>query len=81
MRPQLQILTPQQIDAILADAKRILAEVGIEVRGPALRQRLLDAGLPLDATGQRVLFPPDVVDRALLSAPRSITLYDRAGQP
>jgi trimethylamine---corrinoid protein Co-methyltransferase len=81
MRPQLSILTEQQIEHILAEAKRILAEVGIEVRGPALRQRLLDAGLPLDATGQRVLFPPDVVDQALRSAPRSITLYDRAGQP
>lgn len=81
MCPILQVLTPSRIDAILADAKRILAEVGIEVRGPALRQRLLDAGLPLDAAGQRVLFSPDVVDRALASAPRSITLYDRAGQP
>jgi trimethylamine--corrinoid protein Co-methyltransferase len=81
MRPQLQILTSQQIDAILADAKRILAEVGIEVRGARLRERLLTYGLPLDATGQRVLFSPDVVDRALASAPRSITLYDRAGQP
>ncbi len=46
MRPSLQVLTPQQIDDILADAKRILAETGIEVRGAALRQRLLDAGLP-----------------------------------
>jgi len=81
MRPQLHVLTPSQIDAILADAQRILAEIGIEVRGAALRQRLLDAGLALDATGQRVLFPPDVVDQALASAPRSITLYDRAGRP
>jgi trimethylamine--corrinoid protein Co-methyltransferase len=81
MRPQLQILTPRQIDAILDEARRILAEVGIEVRGALLRQRLLDVGLPLDATGQRVLFSPDVVDEALASAPRSITLYNRAGQP
>ena len=81
MRPTLQVLTPSQIDAILADAKHILAEIGMEVRGAALRRRLLDAGLPLDVLGQRVLFPPDVVDQALRSAPRSFTLYDRAGQP
>lgn len=81
MAPHLQVLTPNQIDAILADAKRILAEIGIEVRGAALRQRLLAAGLLLDATGERVLFPPDAVDQALASVPRSITLYDRAGQP
>lgn len=81
MRPTIQVLTPQQIDQILTDARRILAETGIEVRGHALRQRLLDAGLPLDAAGQRVLFPPDVVARTLASAPRSITLYDREGRP
>ena len=40
MRPRLQVLASQQIDDILADAKRILAEIGIEVRGAALRQRL-----------------------------------------
>lgn len=81
MRPQLQVLTVEQIESILVDVKRILADVGIEVRGAHLRQRLLDAGLPLDATGQRVLFAPEVVDRALASAPRSLTLYDRAGSP
>jgi trimethylamine--corrinoid protein Co-methyltransferase len=81
IHPTFQVLTTDQIDHILAESKRILAEIGIEVRGARLRERLLTHGLPLDATGQRVLFPPDVVDRALASAPRSITLYDRAGQP
>lgn len=81
MRPQLRVLTVEQIERILAEAKRILAEVGIEVRGAQLRQRLLDAGLSLDAAGQRVLFTQDVVDRALASAPRSLTLYDRSGSP
>ena len=81
MRPTIQVLTPNQIEQILTDARRILAETGIEVRGAALRQRLLDAGLPLDASGQRVLFPPDVVARALASAPRAVTLYDREGRP
>jgi trimethylamine---corrinoid protein Co-methyltransferase len=81
MRPTLQILTIQQIDHILSESKRILAKVGIEVRGQRLRERLLDAGLPLDATGQRVLFPQHIVDQAVASAPRSITLCDRGGQP
>ena len=32
-----------------------------------MRQRLLDHGLPLDATGERVLFPRDVVEAAIAS--------------
>src|SRR6188472_2070922 len=44
-------------------------------------QRLLDHGLPTDATGTRVLFPADVVEAAIASAPRSFTLHDRDGKP
>ncbi|HEX7473153.1 MAG TPA: trimethylamine methyltransferase family protein [Candidatus Limnocylindrales bacterium] len=80
MRPTLSILDPDLIARILDEAKRILAEVGMEVRGPALRQRLLDHGLPQDANG-RVLFPRDVVERAIETAPKSFMLYDREGNP
>jgi len=69
---------------ILEEAKRILAEIGIEVRGPKLRQHLLDHGLKTANTvgdGERVLFPPDVVDNAIASAPKAFTLYNRNGEP
>ncbi len=81
MRPRLQVLEPELIASIVDEAKRVLAEVGMEIRGPELRKRLLDAGLPSDATGTRILFPPDVVERAIASAPRSFVLHDRDGQP
>jgi len=80
MRPTIQILEPGQISAILAEAKRLLAEVGMDIRGPKLRQRLIDAGLPTDANG-RVLFPAEVVDRAIETAPKSFTLFNRDGEP
>ncbi len=79
MRPTLQTLDPALIERILDEAKRILAEVGMEVRGPELRRRLLDAGLQADADG-RILFPPDVVDGAIATTPRSFTLYNREGE-
>ena len=63
-------MTPELITRIIDEAKQILAEVGIEVRGPALRERLLAHGLPTDPSGKRICFPPAVVDRALASAPR-----------
>ncbi len=80
MRPRIQTVDDALSEQIIAEAGRILAEIGMEVRGPELKRRLLDAGLPRSADG-RVLFPPDVVERALASAPRSFTLYDRDGNP
>ncbi len=81
MRPKLTVASRELCSEIVAEAMRILAEVGMEVRGPALRARLLAAGLPTDAAGQRVLFPQAIVEQAIASAPTSFTLYDRAGNP
>ena len=81
MRPTLNILSDELIGRILAEAKRIMAEVGMEIRGPKLRQRLLDHGLTTLDGSNRVLFPPEVVDRAVATAPKSFTLYDRDGRP
>jgi trimethylamine---corrinoid protein Co-methyltransferase len=68
------------LDKIIGEAKRILATTGMEVRGTALRQRLLDHGFPMTASG-RILFPADKVDAALASAPATFVLYDRDGNP
>jgi trimethylamine--corrinoid protein Co-methyltransferase len=81
VRPAIRVLDDDLTARIVAEAKRILFETGIEVRGAKLRERLLEAGLPLDPSGERVLFPPDVVDEALRQAPSSFTLYDRDGEP
>ena len=59
----------------------MLAEVGMEIRGPEMRRRLLEAGLPTNAAGDRVLFPRDVVERAIADAPSAFTLYTRDGEP
>jgi trimethylamine--corrinoid protein Co-methyltransferase len=81
MRPTLRLLSDELIERILDEAKRVLADVGMEIRGPELRRRLIEAGLPTNPAGDRVLFPRDVVERAVASAPRSFTLYDRDGAP
>ena len=80
MRPTLNILSPEMISAILVEAKKILAEIGLEIRGAGLRQRLLDHGLKPSPDGQRILFAPAVVESAIASAPKSFTLYDRDGR-
>ena len=65
MRPSLNILTQSQIIEILQQAKRILAEIGINVRGASLKQRLLEHGVNCDVTSGRLLFSPDMVDQAI----------------
>ncbi|MBA2757637.1 MAG: trimethylamine methyltransferase family protein, partial [Chloroflexi bacterium] len=81
MRPSLNILSPELLGQIVDEAKRVLAEVGMEIRGPEMRRRLLAAGLPTNAGGERVFFPRDVVERAIADAPSSFWLYDREGNP
>src|SRR4051812_20666438 len=78
MRPRVSVLEPDLIDRIVDEATRVLGTLGMEIRGPGLRQRLVDAGLPQRQDG-RVLFPRDVVEEALRVAPGSFRLHDRAG--
>ena len=81
MRPSISVADDKLIGKILDEAKRILSEIGVEVRGPQLRRRLLDHGLTMDRESDRILFPPDVVDQAIASTPSSFTLFDRDGSP
>ncbi|GIK72708.1 MAG: trimethylamine methyltransferase MttB [Chloroflexota bacterium] len=80
MRPILSVADPALLDRIIDEARCILATTGMEIRGAAMHRLLLEAGLPAAADG-RILFPDDVVDRALKSAPASFTLFDRDGNP
>ena len=81
MRPTLNILPDDLIKSVLDETRRIMAETGMEIRGKNLRQHLLDHGLKTDKTGERILFPVDVVDSAIASTPKSFTLYNRDGEP
>lgn len=80
MRPSLNILDDELIARILNEAMRIMAETGMEIRGPEMKARLLDHGLKTDGSG-RVLFTQDVVEKAIAAAPKAFTLFDRDGLP
>jgi len=81
MRPTLNVLSDDLIGKILGEAKRIMAETGMEIRGANMYQRMLDHGLKTDETGKRILFSPDVVDKAIADTPKSFTLFNRDGEP
>jgi trimethylamine--corrinoid protein Co-methyltransferase len=81
MRPTLNVISPELCARVIAEAKRIMAETGTDVRGAEMRRRLLERGLKTTADGSRILFPPETVERAIATAPKSFTLYNRDGAP
>lgn len=81
MRPTLNVLDDEQTSSILNEAKRIMAEVGMNIRGAEMKKRLLEHGLKTDDSGERVFFPVDVVEKAIADAPSSFTLFNRDGEP
>jgi len=81
MRPTLNVISPELCARVIAEAKRIMAETGTDVRGAEMRRRLLERGLKTAADGTRILFPPETVERAIATAPKLFTLYNRDGAP
>ena len=81
MRPTLNAISQELTTKILNESKRLLSEIGMEIRGLELRTRLLDYGLKTDSSGKRILFPEHVVEEAIKSAPKSFWLFDRDGMP
>lgn len=74
------LLTPEQIDQIIAAAKKILAEIGTKYLDDQALKYLKGLGLT-PADDGLVMIPGDVIDRALASAPKGVMIYDRDGNP
>lgn len=75
----LNLLSEGQIEEIHSATLQVLQTVGVEVYEDEALQLLKDAGA--DVEGTRVRIPVWLVQQALASAPKSVTLYDRAGEP
>ena len=79
MRPTLSVLEPALVSRIVDEALTVLERVGVLVDDERAVARLAQLGLPVDATSGRMLLPRSAVERALASAPSSLTLHDRDG--
>jgi trimethylamine--corrinoid protein Co-methyltransferase len=71
----LEPLDADQLEAVHAQALRILREVGTEVHDDAMLSRLAQAGQDVDGT--RVRWDPDFLMAQLALAPSSFTLTGR----
>ena len=79
MRPTLSVLEPALIDRVIDEALGVLETTGVMIDDERALKRLAGAGLEADAETGRVRFPRAAVERALSTAPSSVTLHDRDG--
>src|SRR5262245_45600206 len=81
MRPNLTVLERPLIEQIIDEAFVVLERSGLLIEDPHALERLKKVGINADAETNRVIFPREIVQKALKDAPSSITLYNRDGEP
>lgn len=80
MQPKLRFLEIELIDRIVDEARTVLAEIGIEVEDDVANALLADHGASTEGGDGRVRITPDLVDRAVQTAPSSFQLFDVLGK-
>lgn len=78
--PRLRILDPEDIEAIDASTRALLAQSGVDVHSPRARKALEGLGARAAGNGPRVRIPETALDRALAAAPHEIVLGSRDGK-
>jgi trimethylamine--corrinoid protein Co-methyltransferase len=79
MRPRLRFLSDELIDRIIDEAEIVLAEIGVEIQDVAVTGMLVDAGATVGGGDRRLRIPPELVGRALETAPSGFELFDVPG--
>jgi trimethylamine--corrinoid protein Co-methyltransferase len=74
---RLEVLTPAQIETVQEGTLHLLQEVGVHFPSPRALEIFADHGAIVDHETQIVRIPPDLVHKALSTAPRSFVLGGR----
>jgi trimethylamine---corrinoid protein Co-methyltransferase len=80
LRPTLSLLGSEGITRLHGGAVQILAETGLNVHHPDMRQKLADAGARL-GDDVRVYLSEEMVTSAIQSASKNVVIHDRLGKP
>ncbi len=81
MRARMEILETSLIERIVDEALSILETTGVLVEHDDAFDRLVVAGFTGTKDNRRITFPRPIMEEALASAPSSLTLHDRDGNP
>ena len=77
-QPRLRVLNREQAMAIHAAALEILEKTGFKMEHPRALEMLADKGCKI-SDGDWVRMPPHLVEEAMKTAPKQISLYDQKG--
>ena len=75
--PALTCLTPLEVKSIHLATLRILSEIGVSMKDPTGRKFLLEAGAQIK--GERILFPPELVEKCISQCPPTVSVRGRGG--
>jgi trimethylamine---corrinoid protein Co-methyltransferase len=79
VRPRLTLMNEEQIQEAHRNVLKVLGETGVRVDSPEILH-LLEWKLGLKAEDRIIKFPPEIVEEAIKSAPKTIDIYDRRGE-
>ena len=80
VRPQLTVLSSDQIEQTHAYALKILSSVGVRVDSPDARRIFAASDGATLVEEERVLLAPGLVEWAIKSTPPTVDIYDRRGE-
>ena len=80
MRPQIKILDEELKEKVFVEAMEILDEIGIFVENEEAIELLQNEGVSVNLENRRTKISPDMVKKALKTAPSSVPLYNREGE-
>lgn len=80
LKPEIQVMTQEQIQKVHEDALEILEKIGVMVDDPGARQ-LFEKALGKPQQDHPIRITRDLVQEALSTAPCEIQIYDRMGNP
>ena len=81
VRPQLTLLSEEEVQRIHDESLILLEEVGMTIQSKSALELLDNAGAKVDFDRTHAYFPPSLVEEMVPHAPSSITLYSRTGDP
>ena len=79
MRPKLTFLNRELIERIVAAAREILCDLGIEIHNEGVLSMLADHGATINGETGRAYLTNDIIDQALRDTPGPFKLFDVTG--
>ena len=80
-RPKIEVLEPESVEQIVAEAIGVLGNPGVRVHNDAALDLLEGAGAQVDRITGIASLPQALIEEQLKTVPSDFYLYDMAGDP